>query len=59
MGCQEHVHKLGYRTNLNIQKSKLNLERLTGHPNQQVKRSIAIINFLTPQWMDIVISILH
>ena len=33
MGCQEHVHKLGYRTNQNIQKSKLNLEPLTGHPN--------------------------
>ena len=33
MGCQEHVHKLGYRTNQNIQKSNLNLERLTGHPS--------------------------
>ena len=33
MGCQEHVHKLGYRTNQNIQKSNLNLEPLTGHPN--------------------------
>ena len=32
MGNQEHVHKLGYRTNQDIQKSHLNLERLTGHP---------------------------
>ena len=32
MGNQEHVHKLGYRTNQDIQKSYLNLERLTGHP---------------------------
>ena len=35
MGNQEHVHKLGYRTNQDIQKSHLNLERLTGHPNKQ------------------------
>ena len=33
MGNQEHVHKLGYRTNQDIQKSHLNLERLTGHPS--------------------------
>ena len=32
MGNQEHVHKLGYRTNQDIQKSYLNLERLTRHP---------------------------
>ena len=37
MGCQEHVHKLGYRTNQDIQKSYLNLERLTGHPNELSK----------------------
>ena len=36
MGCQEHVHKLGYRTNQNIQKSNLNLEPLTGHPNELI-----------------------
>ena len=34
MGNQEHVHKLGYRTNQDIQKSNLNLEPLTGHPNK-------------------------
>ena len=28
--CQEHVHKLAYITNQNIQKSNLNLEPLTG-----------------------------
>ena len=37
MGNQEHVHKLGYRTNQNIQKSYLNLEPLTGHPKKQFK----------------------
>ena len=36
MGCQEHVHKLGYRTNQDIQKSHLNLERLTGHPKKYI-----------------------
>ena len=36
MGCQEHVHKLGYRTNQNIQKNYLNLEPLTGHPKQLI-----------------------
>lgn len=35
MGNQEHVHKLGCRTNQDIQKSYLNLERLTGHPNNE------------------------
>jgi len=37
LGNQEHVHKLGYRTNQDIQKSYLNLERLTGHPNNYSK----------------------
>ena len=40
MGCQEHVHKLGYRTNQNIQKSYLNLERLTGHPKWESYRAL-------------------
>ena len=39
MGCQEHVHKLGYRTNQNIQKNYLNLEPLTGHPIYFLKLS--------------------
>ena len=48
MGNQEHVHKLGYRTNQDIQKSNLNLERLTGHPSY-------IINELGEAgWLDFV-----
>ena len=47
MGCQEHVHKLGYRTNQNIQKSNLNLEPLTGHPtnklNTELQKKVAAI----------------
>ena len=44
MGNQEHVHKLGYRTNQDIQKSHLNLERLTGHPSEQPIDNITTAN---------------
>ena len=53
MGCQEHVHKLGYRTNQNIQKSHLNLERLTGHPNYLAIIFVPLIicsSFVSSSW---------
>ena len=48
MGCQEHVHKLGYRTNQNIQKNYLNLEPLTGHPS---KYDYVFLGY--PIWWDL------
>ena len=47
MGNQEHVHKLGYRTNQDIQKSYLNLERLTGHPTKQIITNMTIISLFS------------
>ena len=56
--CQEHVHKLAYITNQNIQKSNLNLEPLTGHPSKEYTNPKVSMLWIIPcsLWIKLIVQ---